>query len=66
MARRNTVPGQHTQRRGKFSEYGLRLHEKQKLRRIYGMTERQFERFFEKASRMPGQKGHNFLQLLGA
>ncbi|HHZ03577.1 30S ribosomal protein S4 [Acetomicrobium hydrogeniformans] len=64
IARRNSLPGQHSQRRAKFSEYGLRLHEKQKLRRFYGMTERQFERFFEKASRMAGQKGHNFLQLL--
>ncbi len=64
IARRNTIPGQHSHRRRKFSEYGLRLHEKQKLRRMYGMTERQFERFFENASRMAGQKGHNFIQLL--
>lgn len=50
--------------RTKISEYGLRLREKQKLRRFYGMNERQFHRIFEQANKMTGQTGHNFLQLL--
>ena len=50
--------------RTKVSEYGIRLREKQKLRRFYGMNERQFHRIFEIANKMAGQTGHNFLQLL--
>ena len=50
--------------RAKMSEYGLRLREKQKLRRFYGMNEGQFRRMFGEASRMSGVTGHNFLQLL--
>ncbi len=50
--------------RAKASEYGIRLREKQKLRRFYGMHEAQFHRIFEIANKMPGQTGHNFLQLL--
>ena len=50
--------------RTKVSEYGIRLREKQKLRRFYGMNERQFQRIFEIANSQPGQTGHNFLSLL--
>lgn len=50
--------------RAKISEYGIRLREKQKLRRFYGMNERQFHRIYEIANTIPGQTGHNFLQLL--
>ncbi len=57
-------PGQHGRRRVKLSEYGLRLREKQKLRRFYGVSETQFKRFYEMATKMGGQTGHNFLQLL--
>lgn len=59
-------PGQHgsrTQNR-KLSEYGVRLLEKQKLRRIYGLMERQFHRYFERASRSRGNTGDILLQLL--
>ncbi len=50
--------------RTKISEYGIRLREKQKLRRFYGMNEAQFHRIYEIANKMSGQTGHNFLQLL--
>lgn len=50
--------------RTKTTEYGIRLREKQKLRRFYGMTEKQFHRIYEIALKQPGQTGHNFLQLL--
>ena len=64
LTKRNSRPGQHGTRRGKMSEYGLRLREKQKLRRFYGLNETQFSTIYEKASKVPGQTGHNFLQLL--
>lgn len=66
LTKRNSKPGQHgTARRStKLSEYGLRLREKQKLRRFYGLNEAQFRRFYEMATKMPGQTGHDFLQLL--
>lgn len=64
LNRKNHRPGQHGQRRTKVSEYGLRLREKQKLRRFYGMNENQFRRFYQQATKMAGQTGHNFLQLL--
>lgn len=66
IVKRNKKPGQHgdSKRRAKMSEYGLRLREKQKLRRFYGMHEAQFRRFYEMATKMGGQAGHNFLQLL--
>jgi len=65
--KRNYKPGQHGQsRRINVSEYGLRLREKQKLRRFYGINESQFRRFYAAASRMAGQTGHNFLRLLEA
>src|SRR5262249_1841123 len=55
--RRNTPPGMHGYRRGKSSEYGVRLREKQKLKRFYGVLERQFRRYFELASRSPENTG---------
>ncbi|ACZ19388.1 ribosomal protein S4 [Thermanaerovibrio acidaminovorans DSM 6589] len=64
IARRNTRPGQHGARKGKTSEYGIRLREKQKLRRFYGLNESQFAKMYEMATKMPGQTGHDFLQLL--
>lgn len=58
-------PGQHGQRpRRRESEYGKQLLEKQKLRHIYGVLERQFRRYFERASRMEGRTGERLLQLL--
>ena len=64
LTKRNSRPGQHGTRRGKMSEYGLRLREKQKLRRFYGLNESQFSTVYEKVSKLAGQTGHNFLQLL--
>ncbi|MEI8257447.1 MAG: 30S ribosomal protein S4 [Deltaproteobacteria bacterium] len=62
--RRPYPPGQHGQARIKFSEYGLRLREKQKVRRIYGTLERQFRKYFAGADRMKGVTGENLLSLL--
>lgn len=62
--KRNSKPGQHGTRRGKMSEYGIRLREKQKLRRFYGINETQFSTIYKRATGMTGQTGHNFLQLL--
>jgi len=64
ISKNNVRPGQHGAERVKTSEYGLRLREKQKLRRFYGMGEAQFRRFFGIAVKMAGQTGHNFLQTL--
>ena len=64
LTKRNSKPGQHGTRRGKMSEYGLRLREKQKLRRFYCLNETQFSTVYDKATNMAGQTGHNFLQLL--
>jgi small subunit ribosomal protein S4 len=57
-------PGQHGQNRVKFSEYGLRLREKQKLRRVYGVLEAQFRRCFARADAAKGVTGENLLFLL--
>ncbi len=64
--RRSYPPGQHgqAQLRAKRSDYGIRLREKQKVKRIYGVSEKLFKRYFAKADRMKGQTGHNLLQLL--
>ncbi len=63
--RRSYAPGQHGQRRrGKVSEYGLQLREKQKARRIYGVMERQFRKYFSEADRRKGITGENLLQIL--
>jgi small subunit ribosomal protein S4 len=64
IERRKYAPGQHGQGRGKVSDYGLQLREKQKVRRIYGIMERQFRLYFERASRMKGVTGEVLLQLL--
>jgi small subunit ribosomal protein S4 len=62
--RRGYPPGQHGQGRIKFSEYGLQLREKQKIKRIYGTLEKQFHSLFEKAERMKGVTGANLLSML--
>jgi len=62
--RRPYPPGQHGQRRIKFTEYGIRLREKQKVRRMYGMLERQFRSYFDRADRTKGVTGEAFLGLL--
>src|SRR5258708_32186306 len=63
IERRNQPPGMHV-RRGKPSEYGIRLREKQKLKRFYGLFERQFRRYFELASRSPENTGEQLLAIL--
>lgn len=57
-------PGQHGQRRGRLSDYARQLREKQKLRRIYGILERQFRGYYKEADRRKGSTGENLLQLL--
>lgn len=64
IGRRAYAPGQHGQARKKLSEYGIQLREKQKLRRIYGVLERQFEGYFLIAERKKGITGENLLQVL--
>jgi small subunit ribosomal protein S4 len=64
IERRNYPPGQHGQARAKFSEYAIQLREKQKLRRIYGVLERQFRRYFHSAERGRGVTGEALLVLL--
>ena len=60
-----TKPGQHGQKSGlRVSDYGKQLREKQKLRRIYGLLERQFQRYFQEAARRTGSTGENLLKLL--
>lgn len=63
--RRNYAPGQHGQRRrGKFSDYGTQLREKQKVKRMYGLLEKQFRKYFKEADRQRGITGDNLLILL--
>ena len=57
-------PGQHGDKRGRASNYGVQLREKQKLRRTYGVLERQFRNYYKKASAIKGSTGENLLQLL--
>ncbi|MDP3938005.1 MAG: 30S ribosomal protein S4 [Deltaproteobacteria bacterium] len=64
IERRAYPPGQHGQGRTKFSEYGTQLREKQKVRRMYGVLEKQFEEYFNHADRMKGITGENLLMLL--
>ncbi|MCL1926273.1 MAG: 30S ribosomal protein S4 [Syntrophorhabdaceae bacterium] len=64
IKRRGYPPGQHGQRRPKHSDYGVQLREKQKAKRIYGVLEKQFRNYFEKAERMKGKTGDNLLMLL--
>jgi small subunit ribosomal protein S4 len=61
---RNLGPGMHGWRRGRASEYAVRLREKQKVKRYYGILERQFMRYFHKAERIKGNTGETLLQLL--
>lgn len=62
--KRDQAPGMHGFRRGKLSEYGVRLREKQKLKRFYGVFERQFRRYFELASRSPENTGEVLLSIM--
>jgi small subunit ribosomal protein S4 len=62
--RRSYPPGQHGQRRTKLSDYGLQLREKQKLKRVYGVLEKQFRRYFGIANRKRGATGHMLLRVL--
>src|SRR4029450_9889589 len=62
--RRPTPPGQHGVRRRKVAEYGLQLREKQKVRRTYGVLERQFRNYFVDAENRPGVTGENLLRSL--
>lgn len=64
FTRRGYPPGQHGQERKKLSPYATQLREKQKIRRMYGMLERQFRLFFERANKMRGATGENLLRLL--
>lgn len=64
VERRNYAPGQHGQRRTKVSDYGVQLREKQKVKRTYGLQEKQFRLYFDKADRMKGVTGENLLMLL--
>lgn len=61
-----TAPGQHGANKPRLSDYGMQLREKQKVRRIYGVLERQFRNYYKKASRMQGNTGEILLQLLEA
>ena len=64
VERRKYPPGEHGQGRRKVSEYGLQLAEKQKIRYVYGVLERQFRKHFEEAERRPGMTGVNLLSIL--
>lgn len=64
MGRREYAPGEHGARRSKFSNYGLQLREKQKVKRIYGLLEKQFRNYFAKAARTKGITGTILLQFL--
>jgi small subunit ribosomal protein S4 len=62
--RRGYAPGEHGQARKKHSDYGVQLREKQRLKRMYGLLEKQFKGYFERADRMKGITGSNLLMLL--
>ena len=64
VERRNYPPGQHGQRRTRFSDFGVQLREKQKVKRMYSLMEKQFRGTFQRASRMKGRAGENMLLLL--
>jgi small subunit ribosomal protein S4 len=64
VEKRAYAPGQHGQRRTRLSDYGTQLREKQKLRRIYGVLERQFENYYSEAARAKGSTGEDLLKLL--
>ncbi len=60
----DTPPGQHGAKRNRLSDYGIQLREKQKLRRMYGVLERQFRRYYKEAARRTGATGQTLLQIL--
>ncbi|GEA50441.1 30S ribosomal protein S4 [Vibrio inusitatus NBRC 102082] len=60
----DNAPGVHGARRGRLSEYGVQLREKQKVRRTYGVLEKQFRNYYKEAARLKGNTGENLLQLL--
>jgi len=62
--RAETVPGQHGARRGRLSDYAIQLREKQKVRRLYGVLEKQFRNYYKTADRQKGATGENLLRLL--
>ena len=64
LQKRPYAPGQHGQKRQKLKEYGLQLHEKQKVRFTYGVNEKQFKKTFVEASKIAGKTGENFIKLL--
>jgi small subunit ribosomal protein S4 len=64
VEKRAFAPGQHGQRRSRLTDYAVQLREKQKLRRIYGVLERQFRSYYEEADRRKGSTGENLLKLL--
>ncbi len=64
LVKRPYAPGQHGQKKTKLTEYGLQMHEKQKVRFTYGMSEKQFRNTFDKAAKLPGKTGVNFLKML--
>lgn len=64
LDKRPYAPGQHGQRRGKISEYGLQLREKQKARMMYGISEKQFRSIFVEANRLEGNTGENLIKLI--
>ena len=64
LKKRPFAPGQHGQRRSKLSDYGVQLQEKQKVRFVYGVSEKQFRKTFDEASKLAGKQGENFLKLL--
>ncbi|MEC7885914.1 MAG: 30S ribosomal protein S4 [Pseudomonadota bacterium] len=59
-----THPGQHSDKKGRLSDYGLQLREKQKLKRMYGILERQFRQYYKRAARKRGSTGENLLSFL--
>merc|ERR1712224_463131 len=60
----DTAPGQHGARRGRLSDYGVQLREKQKVRRMYGVLEKQFRNYYKKAAKSKGNTGENLLSYL--
>ena len=62
--RAESIPGQHGQRRSRLSDYGVQLREKQKVRRLYGVLEKQFRNYYKQAARTSGNTGENLLFLL--
>lgn len=62
--RADAAPGQHGQRRGRLSDYGVQLREKQKVRRIYGVLEKQFRNYYKEAAAVKGNTGENLLRLI--